>query len=197
MSDPRRGGAEWKEYILSGLPKEDQIAYTTLTANFHAFIQGHRHSGVKEFRRQLEAVYNFIRSSSRNESLRAMLCGIFFGRGYILVNTARFKALLCRSKSGMNNCFQKLEYDVMRPSNDIVDLFRRLLPRLDERSFNLKQWCVRLETEKNVVRFESHIPECYARRFEMNRIPQKNAETPFDLSALLNRPVMTVMNACK
>ena len=104
------------QLLLQLLPKEDKQAYYDMVNHFRVVTAAHKHSGVKEFHKQLNSAHAFISRSLKDQSLRSMLCGIFFGRGFILVNTARFKDLLCRSKSGMNNCFQKLRYDVMRPS---------------------------------------------------------------------------------
>jgi hypothetical protein len=125
-----------------------------------------------------------------------MLCGIFFGPGFILVNTYRLKNLLVRSKSGMNNCFQRLGYDVMRPSNEMISLFEQLLPDLDQSAFQPKQWCLRIETESCKRQFESHIPAAIAATFETERIPQKSEQKPtptspdlslLDVRFLLNR----------
>ena len=161
------------QLLLHLLPEADQQAYASMRKHFQIVINTHKHSGVTQFHKQLEAVHEFILRSVENQSLRSMLCGVFFGRGFILVNTARFKDLLYRSKSGMNNCFQKLKFDVMRPSNDIVRLFQELLPSVDQAAFNLNQWCVRLETEETKVRFTPTIPDSVACNFEIERIPSQ------------------------
>lgn len=159
--------------LMSLLPEDDVHAYTNLQNHFQMVISTHKHSGVSQFRKQLEAVHSYILRNHENQAIRAMLCGIFFGREYILVNTARFKDLLYRSKSGMNNCFQKLHYDVMRPSNDIITLFQKLLPRVSQDVCNVNQWCVRLATDQTTVRFAPTIPDSVACSFEIDRIPSQ------------------------
>jgi hypothetical protein len=72
----------------------------------------------------------------------------------------------------MNNCFQRLGYDVMRPSNEIVALFEQLLPDLDPRAFQTKQWCLRIETASSKTTFPSHIPPAIADTFVTERIPK-------------------------
>jgi hypothetical protein len=178
-------------YLLDALPKEDHLDYLELSSKFRDFIQARRHSGAADFSEQLKSLHAFIAKSASNQSLRSMLCGIFFGRGFILVNTFRLKELLLRSKSGMNHCFQTLGYDVMRPSKDLDALFQMLLPTMDTRSFQLRQWCLRIETDNSRLTFPSQVPEGIAATFEAGRIPQKEDTfktiSPLDVRWLLNR----------
>jgi hypothetical protein len=164
---------------------DDRASYAGLSTRFS--MGQRKHSGVIDFAEQLQAVYKFICSSENQQSLRALACGILFGPGFILVNTNRAKTLFLRSKSGMNNCFQKLGYDVMRPSNQIVDLFESLMPQIDQRVFQIKQWCVRVETKSCKITFPSHIPAEIADRFEKERIPVRPVTFPLDVRLLLTR----------
>jgi hypothetical protein len=181
--------------ISQFLSADDRCAYRDLVVRFRAFIQTHKHSRLPDFVDQLQSIHQFICRSQAAQSLRAMVCGVFFGPGFILVNTNRLKEILVRTKSGMNSCFQRLGYDVMRPSNEIVALFGQLLPDLDQRAFQLKQWCLRIETDDSKTKFPSHIPPAIADAFETERIPkggdarhqeEKNI-SPLDVRSLLNR----------
>jgi hypothetical protein len=172
------------------LSKEDRLAYLDLQGHFRRLADARPHSGLKEFSDQVGAVHDFICRSPINQSLRAMSCGIFFGPRFILVNTHRFKTMLVRSKSGMNSCFQRLGYDVMRPSNKIVGLFQRLLPCFDPQVFQVNKWCLRIETDTSTLSFKSHIPDPIAATFETDRIVPKQSPVdvfPLDLRLLLNR----------
>jgi hypothetical protein len=177
--------------IIEFLSKDDHTAFSALSSQFRNFLHSRRHAGMAEFSAQLTALHTFICRSPTNQSLRAMACGIFFGRGFILVNTLRLKELLIRSKSGMNHCFQVLGYDVMRPSKDLQSLFQMLLPSLDEQAFQLRQWCLRIETDGSIATFMSHIPESIAASFEVGRIPARDPPVrdaaPEDIRWLLNR----------
>jgi hypothetical protein len=179
------------DYLGQFLSNQDYNAYVELAAHFQRFVQTHRHSGLDEFTEQITAIHDLICRSDASQSLRAMICGIFFGQGFILVNTCRLKFLVRRSKSGMNSWFQRMGYDVMRPSNAVIDLFQKLLPDFDQRAFQPKQWCLRIETENSKVKFESHIPKHLLENFEADRIPLKDpgpvSPSPFDIRALLNR----------
>jgi hypothetical protein len=187
------------DFMTKFLSAEDRSAYDDMAARFQAVIEAKPHSGLKEFSEQITSVHGFIRRSEVSQSLRAMVCGIFFGPRFILVNTSRLKNLLGRSKSGMNNHFQKLGYDVMRPSNEIIGLFQRLLPHMAPQLFQLNKWCLRIETDGSKMTFLSHIPDEIAATFETERISpkaeqgQKGTERfradlfPWDLRCLLNR----------
>jgi hypothetical protein len=177
--------------LLGRLSKDDLTAYATISSRFRANVHGRKHSGPANFSEQLRTLHSFICRSESNRSLRAMLCGIFFGRGFICVNTFRLKKLLLRSKSGMNNRFQKLGYDVMRPSRDLIELFQALLPDVDQGVCLVRQWCLRIQTDESKLTFESHIPEEVAATFEVERIKVRDLPgrevSPLDVRSLLNR----------
>jgi hypothetical protein len=177
------------EFLRQRLTADDRTAYFALCSKFLRFEQTHNHSGPEEFYEQIAAVHDFICRSDYDSSLRAMICGIFFGGRFVLVNTLRLKDLLRRSKSGMNGCFQRLGYDVMRPSNEIVQLFDKLLPDVDQRAFQIKQWCLRIETRTSKVTWSLHIPAEIVMTFEVQRIPPRNQAQawPLDIRCLLNR----------
>jgi hypothetical protein len=175
------------------LSDDDRASYADLALRFRRFAEQHKHSGLSDFTDQLQTVQKFICHSEAQQSVRALACGLFFGPGFILVNTNRLKNLFVRSKSGMNNYFQRLGYDVMRPSNEIVDLFEALMPELDQRAFQIKQWCLRIEAKNCKTTFPSHIPAAIADGFERERIPVRPPQAdspvtfPLDVRSLLNR----------
>ena len=198
--------------MLHLLPLEERSQYQHLIDSISQDVQGtRRHSGLTEFVKHISLVHRFIARGNSNDSLRGIVCGVEFGRGFILVNTDRLKKVLFRSKSCMNGYFQRLGYDVMRPSHDIVCLFTRLLPNVNPEFFAIRQWCVRLVGEQSSVCFLSNLPDSIASTFETHRIPSqrllhesqklaaKNADATgnnnndkaalnlFDISSLLNR----------
>jgi hypothetical protein len=197
MSVPLDSGAGYLDYTLQFLPPDDQCAYSDLSVRFREFSQFKKRSGLHDFADQLTSVHDFICLSDARQSIRALVCGIFFGPRFILVNTYRLKDLLQRSKSGLNNCFQKLGYDVMRPSNEIIGLFEKLMPEIDLHAFQIKQWCLRIETEMCKFTYAPHVPLEIAMTFEQERIPIKletqppevsePAVCPLDIRFLLNR----------
>lgn len=154
------------------LPVEERAQYQILVNSISTDVQrARRHCGLSEFIKHITLVHRFVRQGNSNDSLRGIVCGVEFGRGFILVNTDRLKKILFRSKSCMNGCFQRLGYDVMRPSHDLVCLFTRLLPSVKPEFFAIRQWCVRLVTDQCTVCFLSNMPDSIASSFEVHRIP--------------------------
>ena len=160
--------------VVRLLPLEERSQYQSLIDSISNDVQKtRRHSGLTEFVKHISLVHRFIARGNSNDSLRGIVCGVEFGRGFILVNTDRLKKVLFRSKSCMNGCFQRLGYDVMRPSHDIVCLFTRLLPNVNPEFFAIRQWCVRLVSEQSTICFLSNMPDSIASTFETNRIPSQ------------------------
>jgi hypothetical protein len=160
--------------ILNLLPPDERGQYQTLIDAISCDVQkAKRHSGLEEFVKHISLVHKFVARGNTNDALRGIVCGVEFGRGFILVNTDRLKKVLFRSKSCMNGCFQRLGYDVMRPSRDIVCLFTRLLPNVNPEFFAIRQWCVRLVGDGSVICFCSNLPDAIASSFEVHRIPSQ------------------------
>ena len=171
------------------LSPEERPQYNALIDSISNDVQrARRHCGISEFVKHITLVHRFVKQGNHNDSLRGIVCGIEFGRGFILVNTDRLKKVLYRSKSCMNGCFQRLGYDVMRPSHDLVCLFTRLLPNVNPEFFAIRQWCVRLVTDQCTLCFLSNMPESIASNFEVHRIPtqRQNMLNNLNMSLKLN-----------
>jgi hypothetical protein len=160
--------------ILRLLQPEERTQYQILVESIAGDVQdGRKHCGLPEFVKHMTMVHAFIARGQADDALRGIVCGVQFGRGFILVNTERLRKVLVRSKSCMNGCFQRLGYDVMRPSQDIESLFTRLLPHVNPEFFALRQWCVRLVCDESLICFVSSLPDDIAGSFEANRIPSQ------------------------
>jgi hypothetical protein len=160
--------------MLRLLPVEERGQYQHLVESIASDVdQAKKHSSLTEFIKHITLVHGFIARGNLNDPLRGIVCGVEFGRGFILVNTDRLKKVLFRSKSCMNGCWQRLGYDVMRPSHDIVCLFTRLLPNVNPEFFAIKQWCIRLVSEESRICFVSNLPDTMTHAFEIQRIPNQ------------------------
>jgi hypothetical protein len=71
----------------------------------------------------------------------------------------------------MNGCWQRLGYDVMRPSHDIVCLFTALMPNVNPELFAIRQWCARLVHEGSTIVFASNLSDSMGGIFESDVIP--------------------------
>jgi hypothetical protein len=192
--------------ILRLLPPDERGQYQTLVEAISGDVQrAKKHSGLEEFVKHISLVHRFIARGNTNDALRGVVCGVEFGRGFILVNTDRLKRVLFRSKSCMNGCFQRLGYDVLRPSHDIVCLFKRLLPNVNPEFFAIRQWCVRLVGDGSAICFLSNLPDSVTSSFEVHRIPSQRflMETPKTMpmprplppvAVRMNRPELNLMD---
>jgi hypothetical protein len=183
--------------LLKLLSLEERCHYDAMLSAIATDVQrAHKHSGVSEFVRHMSVVHGFIARGSVDDAMRGVVCGVEFGRGFLLVNTDRLKRVLFRSKSCMNGCFQRLGYDVMRPSQDIVCLFSRLMPNVNPELFAIRQWCVRLVGNSSVVFFTANLPETLSFHFhpamtDTRRFVARPNPAPanfLNISSLLNRP---------
>ena len=160
--------------VTSILTPNERIQYTQLKKQISiSFESKSNQSGLPKFVSHITLVHSFICHNDNRDAIRGIVCGIQFGRGFILVNTNRLKKLLQRSKSCMNGCFQRLGYDPMRPSHDIISLFTQLMPNVNPLYFEIRQWCVRLVSENCLIFFPSYLPEKAVADFEPVRISQQ------------------------
>ena len=155
---------------LEVLDPTDRTNYDRLGRTLASMMAAPRHSGIDSFTKQLTMVHSFAKARPETSAQRQMACGVFFGPGYILINTSRLKDLLKRSKSGLNLCLQRLGYGGMRPSNDLVRLFVRLIPGISEGVMQVRNWAVRTEPATSTLRLESLIPGEAAADFERKRL---------------------------
>ena len=127
----------------------EQAEYFRL-AHFLAYSddRNKRNLGMQTFLKHLKLIHDFICKGDMRDSQRGLICGIQFGNNSLLINTSRLKKLMCRSKSCMNGCFQKLGYLSAKPSQDLSSLLCRITPGIRIEALNPRNWCVRKAGEK-------------------------------------------------
>jgi hypothetical protein len=158
--------------LLKLLPIDERGQYQSMVDSIATDVERtHKHSGITKFVKHISQVHHFIRRGNMNDPLRGIVCGVEFGRGFVLVNTDRLKKVLYRSKSSMNGGWQRLGYDVMRPSHDIVCLFTALMPNVNPELFAIRQWCVRLVRDGNTLMFASNLSDSMEGVFEADVTP--------------------------
>lgn len=130
--------------MICKLPATDQAEYIHLMNLFaYSDDRNKRNLGMATFIKHLGMIHSFVCRGDSFDALRGMICGIEFGVNSFLINTSRLKKLMYRSKSCMNGCFQKLGYNVCKPSHDISTLFSQILPGVSSQFLTARQWCVR------------------------------------------------------
>ena len=136
--------------LLLTLSYQDRVEYMRLSQYFqYSDDRNKRNMGLQTFAKHIKLIYKFVAKGNSMDVVRGLICGIEFGKESLLINTSRMKCLMCRSKSCVNGCFQKLGYNISRPTQDIQTLFTQISPNINTSSFNPRQWCVRRITPTN------------------------------------------------
>ena len=96
-----------RDHLISRLLTEDQNEYLALHKFFKASEdKNKRNHGMDTFVAHIVKVHQFIHKKNGYDMFRGFVCGIEFGKGFIIVNTKRLKRLMCRSKSCVNGCYK-------------------------------------------------------------------------------------------
>lgn len=202
--------SECRDVFVSRLPLQDQIEYLQLAKYFETSEErNRRYMGLSTFKAHLEKVYAFIHKGDALDIYRGFVSGIEFGHNFMLVNTKRLKMLMCRSKSCVNGCLQKLGYLICRQQQDISGFFSAVLPGISSVFCNSRQWCIRKPSPKVAVEFDSFLPQEIAwsygllacNKTKANQQQQRSEEVAvvseesravvplWDISFLLNRHI--------
>ena len=184
--------------FLIRLSYQDQMEYMRLVQYFqYSDDRNKRNLGLSTFAKHISLIHRFIYKGDSYDTYRGLLCGIEFGIDSLLINTSRLKHLMCRSKSCMNGCFQKLGYAISRPIQDFQTIFSQIGSNFDNAFINPRQWCVRrLVDHTNAM---SNFPAILSIQFAEDNTKHSDSECPpvqdrpnslpaiWDVSNLLNR----------
>jgi hypothetical protein len=156
------------------------------------------------FAKHLEMIHSFVCRGDGYDALRGIACGLEFGAGSFLINTRSLKKLMCRSKSCLNGCFQRLGYTVCRPSRDLPSLFAEILPGTGAQLCTARQWCVRKAGDSVQVAFppttKVDFAGCFPSELGAPPVQETRAERReeiapaflFDIQNLLNHPAQVI-----
>jgi hypothetical protein len=174
--------------LAGRLSLSDQAEFIRLMSHFACSDERNRRNlGLSTFVKHLGMIHSFVCRGDSFDALRGAVCGIEFGQQSFLINTRQLKKLMCRSKSCMNGCFQRLGYAVCRPARDLGALFAQVFSRRAAQVFSSRQWCVRRAGESSVVTFAPNLTVEIA-----SAEPAKGEQTdgaaahPCDVTSLLN-----------
>jgi hypothetical protein len=154
------------------LSQSDRSQYLELQASFAGSQQRicPPNQRAPQFAQDLAAIVGFINSGSAGAEDRAILAGVAFAGRYICVNTRQLQKFLCRCKSTINACFQKLGYCAVKQRGRARQCVVQLLPSMANETSSLRQWGVRYATENATLCFCSRLGPSLA------LLPQLDAE---------------------
>ena len=176
------------DFITSRLPPEEQQEFIYLRQVIAAReAKTKKHLGPTAFFEHLNLIHSFVVRGDPGDAYRGFVCGIHFGTGFLLINTTRLKRLICRSKSCVNGCFQRMGFPMGRDASQALnEFFQQIMPNIGPSLINTRQWCMRLLGEDATVCFvPSVVPN------PPKKEPEKKEDEPkhflFDIRELLNR----------
>ncbi|OHT17522.1 hypothetical protein TRFO_02569 [Tritrichomonas foetus] len=172
------------------LTASDQNQYLQLCQFFVvAEDRNKRNLGMPTFIKHLTMIHDFVNQGDNLDGIRGMLCGIHFGVNSFMINTAKLKSFMNRSKSCINGCFQKLGYNMVKPSRDITTLLTEIHPTgAPIHQASSRQWCVRRGTDQSPLCFVPSIEKKFAAPDIQEDMSKKEKVPLFyvDLESLLN-----------
>ena len=188
-----------RDPLIGRMQTMDQQEYIRLYKCFQeSEDKNKRNHGMDTFVTHLLKVHKFINQKNGYDIFRGFVCGIEFGKGFIIVNTKRLKRLMCRSKSCVNGCIQKLGFEMVRKQQDVSGFFTSILPGVEPQLCNSRQWCVRRRTKNCPLCFVSFLPSSITDKYgfpppcdsrieeETEIVEHKNIIPIWDVKYLLN-----------
>lgn len=174
--------------LVGALSPNDQAEYIRL-AHFIATSEerNKRNLGMQTFIKHLSMIHDFIHKGDSKDNLRGLVCGIQFGHESLLINTSRLKKLMCRSKSCMNGCFQKMGYMPSRPSQELASLLCKITPGIRSEAMNPRNWCVRRASVKSQLFIQNVQMEIAAKvTTPMTDAPSASEDETSTIPSILN-----------
>jgi hypothetical protein len=132
------------------LSDDDKQIYVRLSAALGAPMKrDKRGRKAHEFREILSAIDVFQHADAENMWKRCLVCGILLFREGVAVNIAQFKRLIWKCRSSINGALAELGYDEVLPRSETTAQLLRLLPALEGRSGEIRQWTIRLPSVRH------------------------------------------------
>ncbi|KAH0790285.1 hypothetical protein GPJ56_005858 [Histomonas meleagridis] len=160
-------GADFRPHPVfwNRLPKEDQVEFARLRTQLHQYQKSYgKDPRVVTFRKELNAVLNFIERDEAHREERSILTGIAFAGPFICVNTRLLKQFLGRCKSSINGGFQQMGYVAIRTKTKARNCIVAVMHSLTSEPSLLRQWTVRGASPNAEI--------CFVSSFPMNLLPE-------------------------
>ena len=176
--------------LFSFLTSYEQMEYSQLSQFFvNTDDRNKRNLGLATFMKHLNMIHHFVCRNDGKDNLRGLICGIQFGKNSLLINTGRLKALMRRSKSCMNGCFQKLGFESTKPSEDLTTVLHRITPGIQCEVMNPRKWCVRRTTSSKCASFSPNIMLDFCTSYN-SRLSKESSSSPLASSSEDELPVV-------
>ena len=129
--------------FFAKLTKEDQEGYRRLKKSFSKAGKIGKGQATEIFLKGLEDIRMYVFRKEEDWQIRAYICGIVWYNNLVAVFVKFLAFLLCRSKSSVNDLFNKLNFGTVPPLSQDGQMMRDLFPALNNDPQELRHWTVR------------------------------------------------------
>jgi hypothetical protein len=136
-------------YLFHKLPVDHQAEYSALRDQFSSPTQRYnRNRRLTTLQESFDTIRLFCVRGDRHDSLRCLVCGIFwFPDGQLAINTRQLRILLAKSKSNINGALVKMKYTTLVTKDQERDKIIEALPDLKADWLEVRQWTIRRPAE--------------------------------------------------
>jgi hypothetical protein len=130
------------------LSESDQSSYHTLRGRVASPDDRYtRFRRLITLQECFDEIHSFCIHHDANDSLRCLVCGIFwFESGELAINTRQLRILLAKSKSSINGTLAKMKYITLPTKDRERDRLIDALPALKGDWLEVRQWTIRRST---------------------------------------------------
>jgi hypothetical protein len=129
--------------FLWQLCEADRFLYVCLKSTVSSnAAKSPRNLRLNTFSENLEAIKTFVCRNDKDDSLRGMICGIYWLPDGLAINIHRLRQLVPKCKSSINGSLQKLGFTVNLGRSECAQAVTALFPLLKENA-ELRKWTIR------------------------------------------------------
>ena len=136
---------EYKPKHLDLLSEEDKALYSQLHSTLSSHIcRNRRGKRLETFAEMLTMIQGFCLRGDSNDWCRCLVCGVFWLKNGIAVNTRQLGLLIDKCKSSINGSLQRMGYNTLPNRADSSDILIDAIPQIKTNAAEAREWTVRL-----------------------------------------------------
>jgi hypothetical protein len=135
---------------LQMLSEADRTAYSHLQALIaRSTFTSPRNQRVKSFAETLEIIRRFVMRDDPEDSLRGLVCGLYWLPDGIAVDVHEVRLLVPRCKSSIHGSLHKLGYTLSLGRLECAEVLTKIFPLVRDQTAELRKWSIRkIETQR-------------------------------------------------
>ncbi|EAX89551.1 hypothetical protein TVAG_086480 [Trichomonas vaginalis G3] len=152
------------------LSDTDKLMYVSLRASLSSpNCKNRRNKSAETFREIIDSLKTYVIRGDADDKNRALVCGIYWLKDSIAINTRQLIKILSKCKSSINGSFQQLGYGTIPAGADSCSELIKAFPELKNNFAELRQWTIRqlISATPN----PSKLAEFIQRTYQVQNIP--------------------------